>query len=106
MSTAKGPLESGYVSSTLSDPGKGSVNITPVMISDTVELAHPIRAMRSAVAGTVKVKTINGDTSYLDFLAGERWPMEIVQIFSTGTDAALKTADRHDGIDTPLTGIY
>ncbi len=105
VNDAKGILEIGFTSSTLADPAKGFVNITPAMISDTELLAHPIRSLRTSVAGTLRVRDMNGDIGYIyDMVAGERFPCCITQIFDTGTDTALKTANSNG--HTPLHGLY
>ena len=54
-------------------------------LSDTVDLAKPAFAIRSAVAGSLKVTNADGTTATLAFTAGETRPAHVVRLWSTGT---------------------
>jgi hypothetical protein len=66
--------------------------ITP---SDTVKIPNPGRGFLVSVAGVVKVGYADGSTDSPYLLAGVWHPMEVNQVFSTGTDAAVLAGTIH-----------
>lgn len=61
----------------------------PITPSDTVKIPNPGRGFNIEVAGIVKVGYADGSTDSVP-LAGSFWhPMEVHQVFITGTDAAV-----------------
>lgn len=61
----------------------------PAVLSDTVNLIHHGIGLLLGVAGTVKLVTIDGYTDTLTLASGVWHPIQVKQIFSTGTDAGL-----------------
>jgi len=73
---------------------KTSDTITP---HDTDKITNPGRGLLLSVAGVVKVGYADGTTDSPS-LAAQVWhPMEVTQIFSTGTDAAVLAGTVHVG---------
>jgi len=69
-----------------------SETITP---SDTVKLTSPGRGLLISVAGVVKVGYADGTTDSLPLLASYWYPMEVTQVFVTGTDAGVVAGTIH-----------
>jgi len=103
-----GPLGNENSVSTLADPPVGGVNITPAMVSDTVDLTKPIRGIEFVASGTVTVIDGLGNTVALYSRAsGTRTSMVIARIKATGTDSALKNGTLGAGnIHTAMIGLY
>lgn len=70
--------------SNMNDPAYGVFAVTP---SDTLELAHPSRAIRVTVAGNVKITGADGVATVCAFAAGETRPIRAHLIWATGTTA-------------------
>ena len=69
-------------------PG-GAVAVTP---SDTINLANPA-IIYVGVAGTVKVLTVQGETTtFVGMLGGGTVPVEAIRVFSTDTTATYMVA--------------
>lgn len=63
--------------------------------SDSAPLPVAVRAMRADVAGQVTVKDANGTSFTFNLVAGETFQMFVVhQVMATGTDSALKAANK------------
>ena len=71
-----------------------SETVTP---SDTALLSNPGRGLLISVAGVVKVGYADGSTDSPS-LSAQMWhPMEVTQVFETGTDAAVLAGTIHVG---------
>lgn len=57
------------------------------ILSDTVDLAAPVRGIRATVAGNVKVTTAAGNARVMAFLAGETRRVACTRVWLTGTTA-------------------
>lgn len=69
-----------------SDPVKRYSPITP---SDTADLLYPGRGILLGTAGTIKVTDTDGTEVSIPLAAGVWHPMEVVRVWSTGTDAGV-----------------
>ena len=69
----------------LDGPGTGFVAIVQ---SDSAELTHVIRWIRFRASGTVKAVAVDGTIAEETVAAGEIWPVQIKQIWATGTSLA------------------
>lgn len=73
----------------------GSIAASPNMLaitpSDTADLPKIVRFIRcmpvSGVAGTLKIKTLDGDIVSTEIAKGERLEIVAVKVFATGTSA-------------------
>lgn len=62
----------------------GAKDITP---SDSAIIA-PTRGVMAAATGDIAVKFVDGSTAtFVDIVAGHVYPISVIQILSTGTDA-------------------
>lgn len=61
----------------------------PITPNDNAKLATPIRALRAANAGYVRVDTASGTDRVLAFLAGETRYISIIKVYATGTTATV-----------------
>lgn len=59
----------------------------PITPNDNENLPTPVRALRVAGAGNVKVVTVAGNTRTLAFLAGETRYIACTKVFAADTDA-------------------
>ena len=66
-------------------PGSGAFEITP---SNTNELAYTTRAVYIGVDGDLRVTMVNDDVvTFVGMLGGVLYPIQVKQVWSTGTDA-------------------
>lgn len=65
-------------------PADDAYMITP---NDSANLATPVRAIRVAVAGDVRILSALGEDRTLTMLAGETLKCGALKVFSTGTTA-------------------
>lgn len=68
-----------------------SSNILSITPSDSTDLLRPVRFIRcmpvSGAAGTLKIKTLDGDIISTEIAKGERLEIVAVKVFATGTSA-------------------
>ena len=64
-----------------------ATDIAPVTPSNTTDLPYPARAIRAAVAGTIRITTYTGNVRNTSIAAGEILPVYASRIHSTGTTA-------------------
>lgn len=72
-----------------SGPAKDAFTITP---SDSTDLTTYARGFVIGAAGVVKITTLKGTTITTPSLPAGFVPIAITRFWSTGTDAAVKTA--------------
>ena len=69
-------------------PASNMLTITP---NDAADLPKPVRFIRclpvSGAAGTLRVKTLDGDIVNTEIAKGERLELVVVKVFATGTTA-------------------
>ena len=70
--------------SSLGSPAGGISSITP---NDTVDLASATRGINVSVGGFVRVTTVNGDVDTLYIAPGIEFPIRVIKVWDTGTDA-------------------
>src|SRR5688572_28847522 len=87
----------------LSQPGPDIIPITPDDNNDIQstgangDIIIGVRALRSASAGTMRVKMVSGQTRDLDFVAGETRVGMFLRVLDTGT--TVNTDSSGDGIE-------
>jgi hypothetical protein len=69
-----------------SNPSTGLFAITP---HDTNKLAEPAKGLYCSVAGDLKITTFRGDIVSLAMVAGGVLPVQVIQVWDTGTDATV-----------------
>lgn len=68
-----------------------STNMLTITPNDAADLPKPVRYIRclpvSGVAGTIRMKTIDGDIVNTEIAKGEKLEIVAVKVFATGTSA-------------------
>ena len=70
--------------SSLGSPAGGISSITP---NDAVDLASATRGLNVSVGGFVRVTTVSGEIGTLYVAPGIAFPIRVIRVWATGTDA-------------------